>query len=100
MEMRMRMKVGSESLERRPRSLELSPSPADLLCSWEEDRKLVLGGSLFFTFLATLLVFGVMMVGWPMCIVHSLASSGLTAGGISVPTWANSLVSVYIDCGS
>lgn len=67
--MRMRMKVGSESLERRPRSLELSPSPADLLCSWEEDRKWILHGwSFIFIFLATLLVFN--MVDGRMAYVH------------------------------
>ena len=47
-----------EVVENRSRSPELSPSPADLLSSWEEDRKLVLRGwSLTFIFLATLLVF-------------------------------------------
>ena len=36
-----------------------------------------------------------------MCMVRTLVSSasGLTAGGISVSTWDNSLVSVYIDWG-
>jgi hypothetical protein len=36
-----------------------------------------------------------------MFTVCTLASSayGLTAGGIRVPTWDNSLVSVYIDLG-
>lgn len=53
----------------RPRSPELSPSPGDLFCSWEEDRKLVLRGwSLVFISLATLLVFS--MVDGQMAYVH------------------------------
>lgn len=62
----MRMRLGSGE---RSRSPELSPFPADLLCSWEEDRKLVLRGwSLVFIFLATLLVFSV--VDGRMAYVH------------------------------
>jgi len=100
MEMRMRMKVGSESLERRPRSLELSPSPADLLCSLVEDQNLVLQAwSLVFIFLKTLSVFSV--VDGPMVYVYC-PYTGFISFWIDYrrPTWANSLVSVYIDCGS
>lgn len=68
--MRMRLEVGmQQGGGERSRSPKLSPSPANLLCSWEEDRKLVLRGwSLVFIFLATLLVFSV--VDGRMAYVH------------------------------
>ncbi|KAL6053640.1 hypothetical protein STEG23_018873 [Scotinomys teguina] len=66
----MRLEVGMKpGSGERSRSPELSPSPADLFCSWEKDRKLVLRGwSLVFIFLATLLVFSV--VDGRMAYVH------------------------------
>lgn len=65
----MKVCMHRERVKKTSRSPELSPSPADLLSSWEEDRKLVLRGwSLTFIFLATLLVFSV--VDGRMAYVH------------------------------
>ncbi|XP_052616665.1 uncharacterized protein LOC128124437 isoform X4 [Peromyscus californicus insignis] len=66
----MRLEVGMQrGSGGRSRSPELSPSPGDLFCSWEEDRKVVLRGwSLVFISLATLLVFSV--VDGQMAYVH------------------------------
>ena len=59
----MKVCMHRERVKKTSRSPELSPSPADLLSSWEEDRKLVLPGwSLTFIFLATLLAFSMVDV--------------------------------------